>query len=62
MVGFAVLGCGRIGKMHAYNISVNPRVRLVACYDVVSKAAEDTAREHGGKAVASVEEALSRRR
>jgi myo-inositol 2-dehydrogenase/D-chiro-inositol 1-dehydrogenase len=59
MVGFAVLGCGRIGKMHAYNINVNPRVRLVACYDVVSKAAEDTAREYGASAVPSVEEALS---
>ncbi len=59
MIGFAVLGCGRIGKMHARNIKAHPRAELVACYDVVSTAAEATARDLGTKAAGSIEEVLA---
>ena len=59
MVGFAVLGCGRIGRMHARNIEAHPRAELVAVYDVVSRAAEETAAELGAKVVASVDAALA---
>jgi len=59
MIGFAILGCGRIGKMHARNIAEHPRAELVACYDVTAAAAEAIAREHGAKAMGSVEEALA---
>jgi myo-inositol 2-dehydrogenase / D-chiro-inositol 1-dehydrogenase len=59
MVGFAILGCGRIGRMHARNIKAHPRAELIACFDVVAKAAEDTAAETGAKKVASVDEALA---
>jgi myo-inositol 2-dehydrogenase / D-chiro-inositol 1-dehydrogenase len=58
MVRFAVLGCGRIGRMHARNIKAHPRAELVACFDVASEAAEETASETGAVAVSSVEEAL----
>ena len=30
MLNFAVLGCGRIGRMHARNIAAHPRAELVA--------------------------------
>jgi myo-inositol 2-dehydrogenase / D-chiro-inositol 1-dehydrogenase len=59
MVGFAVLGCGRIGKMHARNVAAHPRARLVTVYDVARPAAEAVGAELGAKVAASVEEALS---
>ncbi len=59
MVGFAVLGCGRIGRMHARNIKAHPRAELVAVYDVVSGAAGETAAELGAKVVVSVDAALA---
>ena len=59
MVGFAVLGCGRIGKMHARNVALHPRARLVTVYDVNRPAAEATAAELGAKVAASVDEALA---
>ena len=59
MVRFAVLGCGRIGRMHARNIKAHPRAELVACYDVVGDAARATAAELGAKAAGSVEEVLA---
>ena len=54
MVAFAVLGCGRIGKMHARNLARHPRAKLVSVFDVVHSAAADTARELGVTAAASV--------
>lgn len=59
MIRFAVLGCGRIGRMHARNIKAHPRAGLVSVYDVVGKAAEDTAAELGARVVGSVDEALA---
>jgi myo-inositol 2-dehydrogenase/D-chiro-inositol 1-dehydrogenase len=59
MVGFAVLGCGRIGKMHARNVALHPRARLVTVYDVNRAAAEATAAELGAKVAGSVDEALA---
>ncbi len=58
MIGFAVLGCGRIGRMHARNIRAHPRTRLVLCYDVVGAAARDTAAELGAAVAGSVEDAI----
>ena len=34
MVGLAVLGCGRIGRIHAGNLARHPRAKLVAVFDV----------------------------
>jgi myo-inositol 2-dehydrogenase / D-chiro-inositol 1-dehydrogenase len=59
MVNFAVLGCGRIGRMHARNIKAHPRADLVSVYDVMPKAAEETADALGAKAVGSVDEVLA---
>ncbi|WP_454819297.1 inositol 2-dehydrogenase [Labrys neptuniae] len=35
----AVLGCGRIGRMHAANIAAHPRARLAGVFDVSREAA-----------------------
>jgi len=43
MIGIAVIGCGRIGRMHAENVARNPRARLAMVYDVHGPAAQDTA-------------------
>lgn len=40
MIRIAVLGCGRIGAMHAANIAAHPRARLAAVYDI-NRAASD---------------------
>jgi myo-inositol 2-dehydrogenase / D-chiro-inositol 1-dehydrogenase len=40
MLRIAVLGCGRIGAMHAANIVAHPRARLAAVQDINSAAAE----------------------
>lgn len=39
MLKIAVLGCGRIGRMHAENIARHPRAKLVGVYDVYEPAA-----------------------
>ena len=59
MIGMAVVGCGRIGRMHARNLAQHPRARLVCVYDVAQDAANQTASELSVKAAASIEEVLS---
>ena len=56
MVGMAVLGCGRIGRIHAGNLARHPRAKLVAVFDVASDAARQTATELGVKRAASLDE------
>jgi myo-inositol 2-dehydrogenase / D-chiro-inositol 1-dehydrogenase len=56
MVGMAVLGCGRIGRVHAGNLARHPRARLVAVFDVAADAAQQTASELGVKRAQSLEE------
>ncbi len=55
MLRIAVLGCGRIGKMHAANIARHPRADLAAVYDVHRPSAETVAKAHGATAAASAE-------
>src|SRR5205814_7718128 len=57
--GMAVLGCGRIGRMHARNLARHPRARLVMVFDVLAEAAQQTATELGVKIARSVDEVLS---
>jgi myo-inositol 2-dehydrogenase/D-chiro-inositol 1-dehydrogenase len=59
VVRFAVLGCGRIGRMHARNIKAHPRAGLVACYDIVATATEETAAGLGARVAGSVDEVLA---
>jgi len=61
MITIAVLGCGRIGRMHARNLARHPRVRLVSVFDVASNVAGETASELGVKAAGSVDEVLGDR-
>jgi myo-inositol 2-dehydrogenase/D-chiro-inositol 1-dehydrogenase len=56
MVGMAVLGCGRIGRIHAANLARHPRARLVAVFDVASDAAREIATELGVKCAQSLDE------
>jgi myo-inositol 2-dehydrogenase/D-chiro-inositol 1-dehydrogenase len=59
MVRFAVLGCGRIGRMHARNIAAHPRASLAAVYDIVEAAAAACGNELGTRPVRSPEEIWS---
>ena len=43
----ALFGAGRIGKVHAASIKMDPRSELVAVTDVMTEAAEALAHEHG---------------
>ncbi|MBW4024803.1 MAG: inositol 2-dehydrogenase [Proteobacteria bacterium] len=59
MIRFSVLGCGRIGTMHARNLARHPKARLTSVFDVVTKASDAMAAELGVKAAVSVEEVLA---
>lgn len=55
MLNIAVLGCGRIGRMHADNVVAHPRSRLAGVYDISSQAAEEVASKHAVPAFGSAE-------
>lgn len=59
MIGFALLGCGRIGKLHARNIAMHQGARLVACFDVAPDAAREIAQAHGATVAGSAAEAIA---
>ena len=46
-VKFALLGAGRIGKVHAKAITSNPDARLVAVADAMPAAAKELAAKYG---------------
>lgn len=56
----AVVGCGRMGRLHARCYSQMPQVKLVGVHDALMQAAEDTARQYGTVAVASLEQLADR--
>lgn len=58
MLSFALIGAGRIGRLHAANLAREPRVRFTAVADVANAAAEAVAATHGALAV-SLEEAVA---
>ncbi|MGC4030613.1 MAG: Gfo/Idh/MocA family oxidoreductase [Tepidisphaeraceae bacterium] len=43
----AVVGCGRMGRLHARVFSQMPRVKLVGVFDANTEAAEETAEKYG---------------
>lgn len=47
MPRIAVLGCGRIGRMHADNIAAHPRATLAGVFDVIAAAADEVAHRNG---------------
>ena len=58
MIKFAVLGCGRIGRMHALNLARHPRADLAYVYDVAEQAAAATAEATGARRAAAIDEIL----
>src|SRR5438874_12777254 len=52
----AVVGCGRMGKLHARTYAKMSGVTLVGVYDAIAKAAEEVAGEFGGKAFSSIDQ------
>jgi myo-inositol 2-dehydrogenase/D-chiro-inositol 1-dehydrogenase len=58
MISFALLGCGRIGAMHARNLAKAEGGRLATVYDPVTAAAQAVAERHGCTVARSVEDAL----
>lgn len=55
MLRIAVLGCGRIGQMHAANVARHPRAELAMVYDVFAPAADKVAQSLGVTAAKSAE-------
>jgi myo-inositol 2-dehydrogenase/D-chiro-inositol 1-dehydrogenase len=61
MIGVAVLGCGRIGRVHARNVTRHRRARLVTLFDTLADVAQQTAAELGVRGAGSLDEILSDR-
>ena len=56
MVGMAVLGCGRIGRIHAGNLARHSRTKLVSVFDVAGDVARQAAAELGARHAQALEE------
>jgi myo-inositol 2-dehydrogenase / D-chiro-inositol 1-dehydrogenase len=59
MLRMAVLGCGRIGQMHAANVARHPRATLAGVYDLHQPSADRVAAAQGVRAFASAEEVFA---
>jgi len=59
-VAVAVIGCGRMGKLHARVYSQMPQVQLAGVFDANPEVAEEVAGEYGCRAFGSLEELLAR--
>lgn len=59
MLRLAVLGCGRIGQMHAANVARHPRATLAGVYDTHQPSADRVAAAEGVRAFASAEEVFA---
>ncbi|MCE2522438.1 MAG: inositol 2-dehydrogenase [Rhodobacteraceae bacterium] len=51
-----LLGCGRIGIMHAANINMHPKTKLAAVYDIDDSASKNAADTHGAIACGHADE------
>lgn len=58
MHDIALIGAGRIGKIHAANLAANPRLRLKHIVDPFPEAAAAVAAQYGAR-VSTIEEALA---
>ncbi len=58
MIGLALLGCGRIGRIHAANIAAHPKARLVRVFDPVEAAVAAVVARCGGRPAADAAEAI----
>ena len=59
MINLALMGAGRIGKMHAHNIAINPNCKLEYVYDINKLTTEKISKELDCKIARSPEEAIS---
>ncbi|MEP2030259.1 MAG: inositol 2-dehydrogenase [Paracoccaceae bacterium] len=59
MPRISVLGCGRIGRMHADNIAAHPLAELAGVFDVHAPSALETASKHSVENFSSAEEAIT---
>jgi len=55
---FVLLGAGFIGAVHAANLAAHPDVDLVGVYDIDLDRADDLARRHGSRGLATLAEAF----
>ena len=60
MVRIAVLGAGRIGKIHAASVAANPKATLVAVADPFADAAQPVAEAHGAEPMTDAMAAIAR--
>ena len=60
MVGIAVLGAGRIGKIHAANVAASKFAKLVVVADPFGNAAQELAEAFGADAMLDCEAAIDR--
>ncbi len=59
MVNFLLIGCGRIGRVHAHNLAANGRATLASCFDVSAASAAEVAKTTGARVAKTVEDALA---
>ncbi len=59
MIKIAVLGCGRIGRMHADNIAAHPRAELAGVFDIQEPSAAEVASRHGVNKFASADDVFA---
>ena len=59
MINFALIGAGRIGKMHAQNIHSNPKCQLKYVYDINKKFSQEVADFTRATIKSSAEEAIN---
>ncbi len=59
MLRIAVLGCGRIGSMHADNIAAHPRTELAMVYDIHAPSAQDVGERHDVPVAAAAAEVFA---
>jgi len=55
----AVIGCGRIGRMHAANIRLHPETELTMVFDEHAPSAREVSAENGGAVAASADDVFS---
>ncbi len=59
MTRIAVLGCGRIGRMHADTIVAHPRAELAMVYDIHAPSAQEVGERHGVPVAAAAAEVFA---
>ena len=59
MPRISVLGCGRIGRMHADNVAAHPRAELAGVYDLHAPSAEAVAGRHDVQVFGGAEAAIT---